>query len=164
MPSTKRKEIKINIKKLEQKIQIILNNDNFKIRLGEECSSILCALEMLTNNIAKLNDAVGNIEYMKKYYSNIFNNRNKYMNFIVNCENLMYLLEKRRKELKLQFQDFIEELCINDDLQLIVEKELPNLLLVVNKVKLNKEKSFGINEIINYLDEKLDIISYEEQD
>ena len=154
----------MNIKKLEQKIQTILNDEKFKIRLGEEYSSISSALQTLIDNIAKLNDAIGNTEYVKKYYSDIFNSRNKYMTFVVYCEDLIYLMEKRRREIILQFQDFIEEICKNEGLQLIMKEDFPKLLKVLNAISEDNENLVGINEIIYHLDKWLDIISYDEPD
>ena len=154
----------MDIKKLEQRIQMILKDDNFKIKIGEEYSCISLALETLIDNIAKLNDAIANTEYVKTYYSDIFNSRNKYLNFVLKCEDLNYLMECRRKEIKLQFKDFIEEICKNNDLQEIIMKEFPKVLKVMNTIKENNENLVGVSEVIVFIDEWLDIISYDEAD
>ncbi len=154
----------MNIKKLEQKIQTITNDEHFKIILGEEYSSISTALQKIIDNIAKLNDAIGNTEFTKEYYADLFNTRNKYINFKVNCEDLIYLMEKRRRELILQFQDFIEELCKNEELLEIMKEDFPHLIKVLKTIKEDNENLVGIYEIIYYLDKWVDIISYDEPD
>ena len=154
----------MNIKKLEHKIQTITNDEHFKIRLGQEYDAVSIAFQTIIDNIAKLNDAIGNVEYVKKYYADLFNTRHKYMNFIANCEDISFLMEKRRREFIIQFIDFIEELCRNEELLEIMKDDFPNLIEVLEAIKEDKENLVGIYEIIDYLEKWIDIISYDEPD
>jgi len=111
--------------------------------------------------IAKINDAIGDVEFVKTYYSDMFNTNKKYLNFIANCDDLNYSLEKRRNELISQFQDFIEEIYKKDELRDLFKDELFNLDKLLNEIK-KGNSVIGISKIISYLEQWLDIISYEE--
>lgn len=93
----------------------------------------------------------------------MFDTKEKYLNFISNCDDLDYSLEKRRNELISQFQDFIEEMFEKEELYNLFKKDLLNFSKILEEIK--KENCvIGISKVMNYLKQWLDIISYEELD
>ncbi len=72
----------MNIKKIEKLIQEITEDENFKIEIDREQIVAVTELEDIICKIAKINDAIGDVEFVKTYYSDMFNTNKKYLNFI----------------------------------------------------------------------------------
>lgn len=158
----------MNINKLEIELRNILDDEEFTLNPNHYYFEIIETIEELINDIGRLNDALGNITYTKDYYSDIFNNRRKMLDFILHCEDVEYVIERRLKELKSSVKLFIFKMYKNKDLYDLLIEDFPNFEKIVCKITTleNKEGNYDnkIFEVIDYLEDWLDIISFEELD
>ena len=60
---------KLNLKDIEKRLQSIVKDNTFKLRKGYEIEDTIKILEFILIEIAKSNDALGNVSYLKEYYS-----------------------------------------------------------------------------------------------
>lgn len=158
----------MNINKLEIELRNILDDKEFTLNPKYYYHQIIECIQELINDIGRLNDALGNVTYIKDYYSDVFNNRRETLNYILNCEDVEYVIERRLKELKSSVKLFIFRMYKNKDLYELLIEDFPNFEKVVYKItKLeNQEKNHDdeIIDVIDYLEDWLDIISFEELD
>lgn len=158
----------MNINKLEIELRKILDDNEFTLNPKNYYSQIIGELEALIDNIRKLNDALSDIRCNKEYYSEIFNNRRKMLDYILQCEDVEYVIERRLKELKSSFNIFIYRMYKNQDLYNLLIDDFPNFELIVNKIMLIENKNdkwdSEIIDVIGHLRVWLENISFEEDD
>ena len=62
----------MNLKDIENRLKSIVKDNNFKLRKGYEIEDTIKILEFILIEIAKSNDALGDVSYLKEYYSELF--------------------------------------------------------------------------------------------
>ena len=150
-------------KNIEERIQKIIHDCNFKFRKGFEAEDTINTLKYIIIEIAKSNDALGKIAFMKGYYSELFeDSRTLYFVYQTNCNKLDRLIENHRDIYGLYLKDFVEEIISNKYFDKIFEKELPNLHKIIKNIYQDDEDYDYLNDIMNCLDVWINIISYEE--
>ena len=81
-------------KNIEERIQKIIHDCNFKLRKGFEVEDTINTLKYIIIEIAKSNDALRKIAFMKGYYSELFeDSRTLYFVYQTNCNKLDRLIE-----------------------------------------------------------------------
>lgn len=156
---------KLNLKDIEKRLQSIVKDNTLKLRKGYEIEDTIKILEFILIEIAKSNDALGNVSYLKEYYSELFED-NRYSLFIfeTNCNELDRMIENHRDMFALFFKDFIDEIITNNDFDRIFEDDLPYLHKITRILREDEEEIADLNDITNYLEEWLNIISYDESE
>ena len=71
----------MNLKDIENRLKSIVKDNNFKLRKGYEIEDTIKLLEFILIEIAKSNDALGDVSYLKEYYSELFED-NRYSLFM----------------------------------------------------------------------------------
>lgn len=155
----------MNLKDIEKRLQSIVKDNTFKLRKGYEIEDTIKILEYILIEIAKSNDALGNVSYLKEYYSELFED-NRYSLFIfeTNCNELDRMIENHRDMFALFFKDFIDEIITNNDFDRIFEDDLPYLHKITRILREDEEEIADLDDITNYLEEWLNIISYDESE
>ena len=155
----------MNLKDIEKRLQSIVKDNTFKLRKGYEIEDTIKILEFILIEIAKSNDALGNVSYLKEYYSELFED-NRYSLFIfeTNCNELDRMIENHRDMFALFFKDFIDEIITNNDFDRIFEDDLPYLHKITRILREDEEEIADLDDITNYLEEWLNIISYDESE
>lgn len=155
----------MNLKDIEKRLQSIVKDNTFKLRKGYEIEDTIKILEFILIEIAKSNDALGNVSYLKEYYSELFED-NRYSLFIfdTNCNELDRMIENHRDMFALFFKDFIDEIITNNDFDRIFEDDLPYLHKITSILREDEEEIADLDDITNYLEEWLNIISYDESE
>lgn len=155
----------MNLKDIEKRLQSIVKDNTLKLRKGYEIEDTIKILEFILIEIAKSNDALGNVSYLKEYYSELFED-NRYSLFIfeTNCNELDRMIENHRDMFALFFKDFIDEIITNNDFDRIFEDDLPYLHKITRILREDEEEIADLNDITNYLEEWLNIISYDESE
>ena len=153
----------MNLKDIEDRLKTIIKDNSFKLRKGYEIEDTIKILEFIIVEIAKSNDALGNVCYLKDYYSELFED-NRYSIFIfeTNCNELDRMIENHRDMYVLFLKDFIDEIITNDDFDRIFEDDLPYLHKIRRILRQDEEEIADIDDITNYIEEWINIISYEE--
>ena len=158
----------MNLKNLEKELKEIFNDEEFELSQKKYYFQIIDTFEALLYDISKLNDALADISFAKNYYADLFTNRRKSIDFILTCEDLEYIIERRLKELKISIKQLIFKIYKNKDLYDILIEDFPNYDRVIYKIlKENEEEIEQDDEILNaidFIEDWLDIISYEELD
>lgn len=156
---------KLNLKDIEKRLQTIVKDNTLKLRKGYEIEDTIKILEFILIEIAKSNDALGNVSYLKEYYSELFED-NRYSLFIfeTNCNELDRMIENHRDMFALFFKDFIDEIITNNDFDRIFEDDLPYLHKITRILREDEEEIADLDDITNYLEEWLNIISYDESE
>ena len=155
----------MNLKDIEKRLQTIVKDNTLKLRKGYEIEDTIKILEFILIEIAKSNDALGNVSYLKEYYSELFED-NRYSLFIfeTNCNELDRMIENHRDMFALFFKDFIDEIITNNDFDRIFEDDLPYLHKITRILREDEEEIADLDDITNYLEEWLNIISYDESE
>ena len=97
----------LNLKDIENRLKSIVKDNNFKLRKGYEIEDTIKILEFILIEIAKSNDALGDVSYLKEYYSELFeDNRYSLFMFESNCNELDKMIENHRDMFALFFKDF----------------------------------------------------------
>lgn len=155
----------MNLKDIEKRLQSIVKDNTFKLRKGYEIEDTIKILEFILIEIAKSNDALGNVSYLKEYYSELFeDNRYSLFLFETNCNELDRMIENHRDMFALFFKDFIDEIRTNNDFDRIFEDDLPYLHKITGILRKDEEEIADLDDITNYLEEWLNIISYDESE
>lgn len=155
----------MNLKDIEKRLQTIVKDNTLKLRKGYEIEDTIKILEFILIEIAKSNDALGNVSYLKEYYSELFeDNRYSLFLFETNCNELDRMIENHRDMFALFFKDFIDEIITNNDFDRIFEDDLPYLHKITKILREDEEEIADLDDITNYLEEWLNIISYDESE
>ncbi len=153
----------MNLKDIENRLKSIVKDNNFKLRKGYEIEDTIKILEFILIEIAKSNDALGDVSYLKEYYSELFeDNRYSLFMFESNCNELDKMIENHRDMFAVIFKDFIDEIIINNDFDRIFEDDLPYLHKIIRVVRQDEDEIADLDDITNYLEEWINIISYDE--
>lgn len=153
----------MDFKDIERRIKKIIKDNSFEFRKGSEVADTIKLLEFIIIEIAKSNDALGTISFMKEYYSELFEeNRYSLFLFETNCEELDRMIENHRDIYAIYFKDFIEEIICNKDFDKIFEEEFPYLHKIIKIIKYEDEFDEELEDIIDYLEGWINIISYDD--
>ena len=138
----------MDINKLEIELRKIFDNNELILDPKNYYFQIIDELENIINNIGKLNDALGDVTYTKDYYYDIFNNRRKMLEFILHCEDVEYVIERRIKELKSSFRHFLLNMYKDKEFYEILIEDFPNFEKLVNKIaKMESQNGENNNEL-----------------
>ena len=153
----------MDLKHVEVDMKIAFGDKRFKLRSTSDKDKIIDKLDDILEKITKLNDALGNLEYLRSYYSNIFaNNKGNYADYNFDCDDLQFVIEDQQDDFIFMFNDFIECLFNNEDLRELVKSDIPNTIMVVNKISELKDKYPKKGELVRWFYRWLTYISFEE--
>ncbi len=152
----------MNLKKLETKIQTIIENDEFEF----DIENVYTALNLLYGNLIKKVAQFNIIEYevysIKEENLDLFDNRKSRSLLKINCNRLENFLEEERENTKQITLDLIEEILVNQDLYDLLVDELPSLEKIITYLNTNNESEYEIVDIIEWFEDWLDCIEPED--
>lgn len=147
----------MNIKKLETKLQTILEDDSFEINEKNINEKIGKELEKLIVKSAVFNDAINNVECIKDEYAGEFSTSKNTSLFVLGMNNVISLLDRECFDDKDKFLVMIEEIFTNQDLYDSIKKEIPVVIEIVDKLN-SVDCIFDLDDINDWFNDDLDAI------
>lgn len=150
----------MEIKVLETKLQTILEDDSLEITKENIAEKVENILVQLIEKIAKMNDAVTSIEFIKDEYISDFKETETSKLFDIATDTMICLCDNECVEDKDKIFEIITEIFYNQDLYDLINKFIPSIKQLVNKLNSN-DCIFEVEDIINWIKDGLDCINTE---
>lgn len=149
----------MNIKILENKLQTILENDNFKITKENIADKIEELLEEKLRKFAMVNEATTDMEYYIDNNIDLMAEENILM-FKIAANSILCCLDSECEADKSRLCDLIGELFINQDFYDLMKDTFPSIKKVVDKLNL-PGCIFDIKSVIDWFEECFNTIQTE---
>lgn len=149
----------MNIKILENKLQTILEDDNFKITKENIVEKIKKLLEEKLRKFALVNEATTDMEYYIDNNIELFTEENIVI-FKVAANSILCCLNTECEDDKARLCDLVGELFINQDFYDLMKDSFPAIKKVVDKLNL-PGCIFDIKSVIDWFEECFDGIHTE---
>lgn len=147
----------MSLKKLETKIQTIIEDDNLELDIKNIYTQLKSLYENMIRKVAQLGFSEYAVYSIKEDCSEFFTDRKEKFLLRFNCNCLENFLEERRQKTIQTVLDLIEEILINQELYDLLVEELPNLEKIVTYMNSTK-CVHEIDDIISWFEDWLDCV------
>ncbi|MFG6318384.1 MAG: hypothetical protein K1W33_00745 [Clostridia bacterium] len=147
----------MSLKKLEIKLQTIIENDELELDIKNIYTQLQDMYENVIMKAAQFNFSEFDVYSIKEDCLEFFSDRKEKFLLRFHCNCLENFLEERRQKTVQTGLDLIEEILVNQELYDLLVKELPHLEKIITYMNSNK-RDYEIDNIISWFEDWLDCV------